>query len=40
MKRVTKSIRLAAVAAALWLVAGADWPADQVMDLLGDMGCC
>lgn len=35
-----KVLRLVAVLAAVWTIAGADWPVDFVIGLLGDVGCC
>ena len=40
MTRAKKIAGFAAVLTALWTVAGADWPADAVVALLGGMPCC
>jgi hypothetical protein len=40
MTRVKKIARFVAALTALWTVAGADWPMDEVFQLLGGMPCC
>lgn len=40
MTRVKKIARLVAALAALWTVAGADWPVDEVMEIIGGIPCC
>lgn len=40
MTRVKKIVRVFAALAALWTVAGADWPMDDVLAILGGMPCC
>ncbi len=40
MTRARKIARIAAVLTALWMVAGADWPVDDVLAIIGGMPCC
>lgn len=40
MTRGTKLVRFVAALTALWMVAGADWPVDDVIDFIGGMPCC
>jgi hypothetical protein len=40
MTRAKKLVRLVAALAALWTVAGATWPADDVIAFLGGIPCC
>lgn len=40
MTRVKKLARFAAVLTALWTVAGASWPVEDVMGILGGIPCC
>ena len=40
MTRVRKVLRTVAVLTALWTVAGADWPVDEVLEILGGIPCC
>ncbi|HEX2294999.1 MAG TPA: hypothetical protein VHN37_06785 [Actinomycetota bacterium] len=40
MTRVKKIARLVFALSALWMVGGANWPADDVLELLGGMPCC
>lgn len=40
MTRVTRIARVVAMLTTMWLVAGAQWPMDFVMDILGGMPCC
>ena len=40
MTRVQKLLRLVAVLTALWTVAGAEWPVDYVLEVIGGIPCC
>ena len=40
MTRVKQILRFVAALTALWIVAGADFPVDDVMDIIGGMPCC
>lgn len=40
MKRVRNYLRIAAVTAAVWAVAGADWPMDEIEAIIGGLPCC
>ncbi len=40
MTRVKKIVRFVGALAALWTVAGADWPMDDLMAILGGIRCC
>ena len=40
MTRVAKIIRFVAALTAFWLVTGADWPMEDVLDILGGIPCC
>lgn len=40
MTRAKKIVRFVGALAALWVVAGAGWPMDEVMGLLGGIPCC
>ena len=40
MTRVAKIVRFVAALTALWMITGADWPMDDVMEILGGIPCC
>jgi hypothetical protein len=40
MTRAKKIARFVAMLTALWTVAGADWPLDDVVAFIGGMPCC
>lgn len=40
MTRAKRTLRFVATTTALWMVAGADWPASALLALLGEVGCC
>lgn len=40
MTRVKKIARLAAALAAVWTVAGAGWPLDDLIAFVGGIRCC
>lgn len=40
MKRGMAILKFTVVVAAVWLTGAADWPTNEVLGLLGDVGCC
>lgn len=40
MTRATKVFRFVTALTALWIVAGAEWPMETIMELLGRVRCC
>jgi hypothetical protein len=40
MNRALRTLRLVAVIAGISLVGGADWPADEIVRIVGGMVCC
>lgn len=40
MTRVRKVFRFAAALTALWMVAGAEWPVDYILEVVGGIPCC